>query len=67
MTITLAALASAIAADAALWPAVYQGHQNCVRGRELRIKHELLKAMESTMDDVENAAEMMESIVAENV
>lgn len=50
-----------------LWLAVYQGHQNCVRGRELRIKHELLEAMESTMDAVENAAEMMESIVAENV
>ena len=35
--------------------------------RELRIKHELLEAVESAMDAAENVAEIVESVIAENV
>ena len=35
--------------------------------RELRIKHKLLEAVENAMDAAENAAEMVEGIIAENV
>ena len=45
--------------------ALYDNEQLC--DRELRIKHELLEAVENAMDAAEGVAEMVESIIAENV
>ena len=46
-------------------PALYENERMC--DRELRIKHKLLEAVENAMDAAENAAEMVEGIIAENV
>ena len=45
--------------------ALYENERMC--DRELRIKHKLLEAVENAMDAAENAAEMVEGIIAENV